>query len=220
MLVNYDTLFPVFIWQYKANKSNGKLHDEFTAAWTYPYNTETYPYSHSEFMFPDGTVFSSASRMGGEENKIGVRFADPNIILRHVDRWDVYIKWVSLIEVIKYYRRAVAIEGRPYYWAGLVLDFTLPFGWTSNLVGEYLNHWYCSQSVWFVITGKRKRVSPRRLQTWSTKLGYIITENTGGIFLDDYGKLFKESLQGLHIDISFLSNHTSLDFVSKRTVRG
>jgi hypothetical protein len=150
---------------YRADRQDEHKLDDIIAGWTKLLNKDTPPYSHAEIQFPDGQCFSSTIRDG----KSGTRFKHVTELLKNKHRWDTYYKKVAEWELKVYRSRAESINNRPYYISGLFLDFCLPFGWLSSAVGGALNRWYCSQAVWYVLTGVRRRVSPRRLCFWITK---------------------------------------------------
>lgn len=163
------------IWQYRADQQDGHRLDDVIAAWTGIFNPGADPYSHTEIELGDGMCFSSTTR----DNAKGTRFEDAEVVLRNIERWDCYTKEVSRFEETQMFERARQINGRPYFYAGIFLDFFLPLGWLSNAAGRLLNQWYCSQAVWFVLTGKRERVSPKRLQAWIQKDGWQRTVVAG-----------------------------------------
>jgi len=117
----------------------------------------TEPYSHIEIAFDNGLSFSSASRGGF----VGTRFKPIAELLRHPWRWEIFSLTVTQDQYDLFFTRAVAYEGRPYYFPGLFLDFCLPFGWLSWLLGGLLDMMYCSQVVYRVLTARRRRRSPR-----------------------------------------------------------
>jgi hypothetical protein len=158
------------IAQYVANRKDGKFLDDAIANWTKLFNWSTPRYSHSELIFVDkGLCFSSATR----GNFTGVRFAPiEEIIWQHPDRWDIFEKEFSPVVIGNIFAMAKTIEGCKYFYTGLFLDFFLPLDTIGHVVGDYSNQWYCSQSVWYALTGERARVSPRRLTTWLLKDGW------------------------------------------------
>jgi hypothetical protein len=68
--------------------------------------------------------------------------------------------------------RATDIEGHKYAFTGLFMDFILPMDWLGHIWSKFIDEWYCSQAVWFVLKNVRDRVSPRRLETWIKKEGF------------------------------------------------
>lgn len=160
------------IAQYRADKQDGHFLDDAIAGWTKIFNWKTPPYSHSELIFLEkGVCFSSATR--GNFN--GVRFAlIEEVVWQHPERWDIYQKDFTSEQVEEIYKRAKSIEGCKYFYTGIFLDFFLPLGLIGHVVGDFENQWYCSQSVWYAITGDRKRVSPRRLTTWILNNGWTL----------------------------------------------
>ena len=157
------------VLQYRADKQDGHILDDLIAEYTSIFNPKTEPYSHSELLFPDGMCFSSASRGDGTH---GTRWIDFELLTTNKDRWDVYYKEVDEDYSREILQNAVSIIGRPYYYSGLFLDFFLPLESIGHLVGDFSDHWYCSQSVWYALHKERKRVSPRRLQTWIRRDGF------------------------------------------------
>lgn len=155
----------IYILQYRADKQDGHWLDDAIAAWTSLFNWGTPPHSHSELCFPSAMCFSSASR----GYFIGCRWIDFEQLTKHKERWDVYAKDITQTQERLIRDRISKICGRPYYYVGLFLDFFLPFGWISAIIGKKLNEWYCSQAVWYALTGERCRVSPRRLAKWAIK---------------------------------------------------
>jgi hypothetical protein len=163
------------VHQYKASK-DGKWLDNAISGWTWPWNRGTPPHSHSEIEFSDGMCFSSATRGDGF---VGTRFADASHILRHPERWDTYSNGLDgpvydpLHDHTKMRARADFIAGQKYFYLGIALDYFLPLGWLGYFVGKHTKQWYCSQAVYYVLTGKRKRISPRRLTKWLLKNGFV-----------------------------------------------
>jgi hypothetical protein len=163
------------VLQYRADMQDGHLLDDAISAWTWIFNPKTPPYSHSEICFSDGLCFSSTTRERGTGKKfVGTRFEDFEIVTRHKNRWDVYEKKVTTNQEKIMLVRAKGIGGRRYYFVGIFLDFFLPFGWISAFVGKWLNQWYCSQAVYYCLTGERKRISPRRLTNYLLRSGFAI----------------------------------------------
>jgi hypothetical protein len=157
------------VLQYRADKQDGSFLDDGIAGWTAPFNPNTPPHSHSELLFSEGMCFSSASR---GDHSHGTRWIDFELLTTNKDRWDVYYKEVDEDYDRACHERASDIVGRPYYYLGLFLDFFLPLDTIGHLVGDFTNHWYCSQSVWYCLQGERKRVSPRRLTKWILREGF------------------------------------------------
>ena len=164
----------VKILQYRADKQDDHWLDDAIAWWTKLFNKGTPPYSHSEFCFENGMCFSSTTRNRSRHKKkfTGTRFEDYEIVTRNKKRWDEYYLEVTEEQENVMLERSKSIAGRRYYFAGIFLDFFLPFGLLSYIVGKWLNRWYCSQAVNFVRTGRRARVSPRRLSTWLLEDGW------------------------------------------------
>ncbi len=90
-------------------------------------------------------------------------------MLKHPERWHCLQKKFTMEEENEMTIRARNINHRPYAKAGVVLSFLLPFGWLGTGLAKLFNHWYCSMAVLYVITGKKKRISPRRLSKWALK---------------------------------------------------
>ena len=165
------------ILQYRADKQDGHLLDDAISIWTKLFNWNTPPYSHSEICFSDGLCFSSTTRERGTGKKfIGTRLENFEIVTRNKHRWDIYEKQVSPFQERIMLERAKRIGGRKYYFFGIFLDFFLPFGWISAYVGKKLGQWYCSQAVYYVLAGKRKRMSPRRLTNYILKNGFVLAK--------------------------------------------
>ena len=156
------------VHQYKAGK-DGKWLDDAISIWSGLFNWGTPPYSHTEIEL-NGMCFSSATRGDGF---VGTRFAAAGHVLRHPERWDTY----AFDEAAHYMRecmeRADEIAGQKYFYLGIALDYFLPLGWLGYFTGKGLKQWYCSQAVYYVLTGKRTRISPRRLTRWLLKNGFV-----------------------------------------------
>lgn len=143
----------ISFYEYNKNAVNAGI-----SFWTWFFNPFTPAYSHVEIgLFIDGKwiYFSSTNRDGAK----GTRWIDEDKLFKYPERWDVYDIEVESIEDIK--SRADGILGRAYDWAGIA-GFAMPFG----LINAKLN-WYCSEAVYFVLTGSwKRRISPRRLYTY------------------------------------------------------
>lgn len=159
------------ILQYRADKQDSHWLDDAIAWWTKFFNRGTPPHSHSEICFENGLCFSSATRNRGKRF-IGTRFEDYEIVTRNKERWDEYCTYVSSKLELEMLLRARKIARRKYYFTGIFLDFFMPLGLISYFWGRLLNRWYCSQAVNYVRTGRRTRVSPRRLTRWILKDGW------------------------------------------------
>ena len=157
------------IHQYKAGK-DGKWLDDAISIWSGLFNWGTPPYSHTEIQPYDNRCFSSATRGDGF---VGTRWADAAHILRHPERWDTYTFDASAHYLRECVERADEIAGQKYFYLGVALDYFLPFGIAGKIVGRWTKQWYCSQAVYYVLTGKRTRISPRRLTRWLLKNGFI-----------------------------------------------
>lgn len=172
--MNHLDIRKIKILQYRADKQDGHWLDDAIACWTRFFNRKTPPYSHSEICFSDGRCFSSTtrSRSGDKKKFIGTRFEDYKVVTRNKERWDIFCLYVTSRVELEMLLRARKIVGRKYYFTGIFLDFFMPLGLISYLLGRFLNRWYCSQAVNYVRTGRRTRVSPRRLYTWLKKDGW------------------------------------------------
>ena len=160
------------IWLYLASKADDKSMDDIIALWTKPWNKKTPPYSHVEWERTGGVgrwLFSSTLRGKWK----GTRFAPAGKVLKHPERWHCLQKKFTMEEENEMTIRARNINHRPYAKAGVVLSFLLPFGWLGTGLAKLFNHWYCSMAVLYVITGKKKRISPRRLSKWALKNGFV-----------------------------------------------
>jgi len=160
------------ILQYRADKQDEHWLDDAIAGWTRLFNKNTPPYSHSEICFPGGLCFSASSR--GGKKFVGTRFEDFEVVTRNKDRWDIYSKFFTEQEISIMLQRAKKISGKKYFFIGIFLDFFMPFGWLSQLIGKTLNQWYCSQAVYYCLKGRRTRVSPRRLTKWLMEDGFVL----------------------------------------------
>ena len=147
------------IYFYRADKSNHWM-DKFISWWTglHPANKYTPKYSHVEIGFPTGAdeMYECwSSTMRGEFD--GVRSIDSIRLLKNLERWDVFEFIVSDRYVDEILDRAHKLIGCRYDLLG-ILGF-VPFGWLIHNPKK----WYCSEFVYKVLTGKRKRISPRQL---------------------------------------------------------
>jgi len=150
------------LYQYRADKQDNHKIDDIIAWWTGIWNPGTPPYSHSECGFNmailneplDWLMFSSTTRGKWK----GVRFAKEEKVLIHPERWDIYECKVEYWRRNEILRRCRSIEGLPYDWPEVILGYIEPIGWLHSK-----NKWSCSAAVHYVLTGKRIRVSPRRL---------------------------------------------------------
>ncbi len=163
------------ILQYRADLQDGHVHDDVVSAWTKLFNWNTPPYSHSEIEFSDGMCFSSTARKHKGKTFCGTRFEDVFIVMRNPKRWDVYEKKIDNARERFMYARAKSIGGHKYAFVGIFFDFLLPFGLISKLFLSK-QRWYCSQAVYYVLTGKRKRISPRRLTKYILKNGFKLVK--------------------------------------------
>ncbi len=156
------------VWLYKANKTDNSSLDDLIAGWTKPFNKGTPPYSHAEIE-KDGVCFSATLR----DDSTGTRMELAEKVLRNIKRWHRYTKQFTPEEEQVMWDRALKILGRPYAKVCLVVSFLMPFGWLGTKIAIALNHWYCSMCVYYVITGKIIRISPRKLSRWLIKNGWI-----------------------------------------------
>ena len=165
----------ITVYQYQASWKDQESLDDIIALWTGLFNRNTPPDSHSEIKLQTisgkPTMFSCTLRGSSKCS----RFADPALILKHSDRWMAYTKEFSSIDAQMMHLRALNIEGLRYFKAGIVIEFLTPFGFISGWIGKKLDQWYCSQAVYYVLTGVKKRISPRRLTKWMRKNGWDIT---------------------------------------------
>ena len=147
------------------------------AGWTWLFNRGTEPSSHTEIViFKDGRwqCFSSTNRDGAK----GTRWEDPKIVFKHSERWSFYEKEYTQVEIDEMILRANGIIPSGYDWVGLC-GFVDPSGKLNNT-----EKWYCSESVWYVLTLILTRVSPRRIITWIVeKLGFKKCGNESVPFL-------------------------------------
>jgi len=142
-----------------------KILNASIAGYTWLFNINTEPSSHTEIVvFKDGKwqSFSSTNRDGAS----GTRWEDSYKVFKYPKRWSFYEKDCNEEEVEAIIERANEIIPAKYDWIGL-LGFFDPTGKLNNI-----NKWYCSESVWYVLTGILTRVSPRRITTWIKKLGF------------------------------------------------
>ena len=143
--------------------------DKLIAGYTglFPCNWGTAPYSHAAMGFETSVglieTFESTSRKDNGVN--GTRWAMKDVLLRNPDRWDMYWKMVTPETSDKMRIRANAETCKRYDWLGIA-GFALPVGINNK------EKWYCSEVVWYVLTGKIQRVSPRRLSKWIKKEGF------------------------------------------------
>ena len=175
-----QTKVEVIVHQFIASWDNEETLDDVIALWTEPFNRGTPPHSHSEIellraplcpeLYRRNPTFCFSATLRGIAE--GTRFAYPSQVLKHLANWDSYGKQITAKESDIMLTRAVEISGRPYFKIGIVLDFALPFGILGGWLGKILDQWYCSMAVYYVITSKRKRISPRRLTKWLLKNGW------------------------------------------------
>ena len=182
MATQKDLFMKQYVAQYIAGK-DGKPMDNVISGWTrlLPCNwfIKTKNHSHSEIgwkmidVLGDGKdgylFFSAASRMGGEGTKAGTRFIMASELFDHPERWDIYERDVNQSDVIDSFNRCWQEVGKPYDWFGVLLGFVSP-GILASWLGR--KTWYCSEVVYYALTGKVKRISPRRLGWWLEKNGF------------------------------------------------
>jgi len=139
---------------YKARK--GKWTDWVISGWTWIFNPTTKPYSHVEIGFCIGSTwkyFSSSIRDGG------TRWKNASKLLKNKNRWDIYTKDFFDNSINRMLTRASNICNKRYDKLGIMGFLTI--------TGQVLNKkdkWYCSEAVFYVLTGFwKKRISPRRL---------------------------------------------------------
>lgn len=132
--------------------------DMLISSWTWLWNPFTPPYSHCEIGFlrdNEWWYFSSSIRDGGTRWKHG------NTLLRNPERWDIYTIKYKEDNVTRMIERANSINHKKYDVLGILGFITV--------TGQVLNNkdrWYCSECVFYVLTGMwLKRISPRRLYT-------------------------------------------------------
>ncbi|MCK5581956.1 MAG: hypothetical protein KAJ18_11870 [Candidatus Omnitrophica bacterium] len=140
---------------------NKKIINAGISLWTWPFNLFTPAYSHVEIgikLYGKWVYFSSTLRDGAK----GTRWIESEDLFKNPERWDIYEISVDSDEEIE--SRASDIAGLPYDWAGIG-GFTLPIGVLNNK-----DKWYCSEAVYYVLTGKWiKRISPRKFYSYLRK---------------------------------------------------
>jgi len=136
-------------------KYNKKVFNNVISIWTWIFNPFTPWYSHVEIGIEFSghwDYFSSTLRDGGK----GTRWVSEKELFKHKDRWDVYEIEVNGITKIK--TRIKEILGLRYDYLG-IFGFVTPLGLINSR-----KRWYCSESVYYVLTGFwKRRISPRRL---------------------------------------------------------
>lgn len=134
----------------------------FPARWNYDKREWT--------LTRDGVLFfSAASRMGGEGSKPGTRFIMADSLLDHPERWNILGKRETPFECWRSFMACFIEVGKAYDWYG-ILGFGVPVSVLLSRLGRKI--WYCSEVVFYSITGKIKRISPRRLGAWLETNGW------------------------------------------------
>jgi hypothetical protein len=153
---------------YNASMQDKHIVDDIIALWTWPWNIGTPPYSHTEIMFcldKEWWCFSATSRPELGKGKLdGTRWANASHVLRNSKRWGLQIKKYSLKEIEEMVTRANSLIGKRYDHSGVKWDFLRPG--LLIPVDEERDDIYCSKAVRYVLTGRHKRVSPRRQYKW------------------------------------------------------
>ena len=170
---NSEWLTAIIGCQYRADKQDGHWLDDAIYWWSKRFTKEVKePHSHSEILYLKDLplVFSADTRRG--DGFVGTRFEEARIVLRNPDRWDLYLKWVKQKEVYAMFERALKIENKRYAYVNIVLHYFLPLGWLGGFIGMMAVIWYCSQTVYYTICGKKIRISPIRLTRWYNKNGW------------------------------------------------
>jgi len=127
----------------------------FIALWTWLLNIGTPSYSHVEIGFEGTNEWSYYSSTLRGDSK-GTRWIRESAVIKHPYRWDVYE--IEVDYVVHMMSRANSIVGNDYDLWGLI-GFILPFGLFNSK-----KKWYCSEAVYYVLTGLwKRRISPRRL---------------------------------------------------------
>ena len=137
-------------------------------AWTrLDFKSLKYNYSHVETLFVNrGLCFSSTMR----DDAQGVRFALAAEVLRHPDRWDCIVIWVSDDEEQNLFDKATEEVGKPYDKFGVFTGFFLLAPYLQNDTERYCSD-ICAWLMWLLAKLRgynwfKKRhwiISPRRL---------------------------------------------------------
>ena len=158
------------IYLYRSESYWQRLADWCISTYTglFPCNWGTKPYSHAAIGLESSVglieAFESTSRKLPDGTN-GTRWSTRYELLRNPERWDVYWEYTTKLVVEEMRQRANAETCKPYDWLGIA-GFTCPLPVNSK------SKWYCSEVVWYVLTGKIKRVSPRRLSKLIKKMGF------------------------------------------------
>ena len=157
------------VYLYRAD-IDGRVVDNVISGYTgmLPCNWGTEPYSHAAMGLESSVgmvidTFESTSRR--DDGTTGTKWIRKDVLLRNPDRWDVYWLYVSDERALEMRARANGQAGKPYDWLGII-GFALPVAVNNK------KKWYCSEVVWYVLTGKTCRVSPRNLSKRIKKLGF------------------------------------------------
>ena len=163
---------------YKAKLGDGHVIDNLISGWTgllslFRLNLNLYGFSHMEVWIPEpecfngfewqnmgdyqGLCFSSASR----GDRVGVRWAPANEVLKHPKRWSYVECDVDLERLEVAMQESNKLVNKPYDYAG-IWGFVIPF------VKNNPDKWYCSEvCCWFgklcnIYKKKHKMISPLR----------------------------------------------------------
>ena len=156
------------VYLYRADR-DGRVVDNIISGYTglFPCNWGTEPYSHAAMGMESSVglidTFESTSRKDNGSN--GTRWARKDVLLRNPERWDMYWMYVTPDRAGEMRARANAETCKPYDWLGIA-------GFGSIIPINNKQKWYCSEVVWYVLTGKMCRVSPRNLSKRIKKLGF------------------------------------------------
>ena len=158
------------VYLYKSQKPWRRFTDTVISKYTglFPCNYGTEPYSHAAMGLEDSIFYmatiesTSRKTITGED---GVRWSTKDVLLRNPERWDMFYTYVTPNQHRGMRARADKQTGKPYDWRGI-------FGFAVPVNVQDKDKWYCSELVWYVLTGKIKRVSPRHLSKWIKKIGF------------------------------------------------
>ena len=158
------------VYLYKSQKPWQRLADRVISSYTgiFPCNCGTEPYSHAAMGLEDSIfniiTIESTSRKTADGSD-GVRGSTKDVLLRNPERWDMLWTYVTPNQLRGMRARADMQNGKPYDWLGIA-GFAMPVNIQKK------DKWYCSELVWYILTGKISRVSPRHLSKWIKKLGF------------------------------------------------